>query len=58
MRALPEILNALSQFFQEELDVFSDVLIIIFLLVQVLQLFEHFALDHGKSVFLTGLSLS
>lgn len=58
MRALPKILNALSQSFQEELDVISDVLIIIFLLFQVLQLFEHFALDHGKSVFLTGLSLS
>lgn len=54
---VPEILHALSQPLQQELDVLSDILIIVLLLLKVLQLLQHFALNHGQSVFLAGLPL-
>lgn len=54
---VPEILHALSQPLQQELDVLCDVLIIILLLFKVLQLFQHLALNHGQSVLLPGLPL-
>lgn len=56
-RKVPEVLHALSQPLQQELDVLRDVLIVVLLLFQVLQLLQHLALDHGQSVLLPGLPL-
>lgn len=54
---VPEVLHALSQPLQQELDVLRDVLVVILLLFQVLQLLQHLTLDHGQSVLLPGLPL-
>lgn len=54
---VPEILHTLSQPLQQKLDVLCDVLIIIFLLLEVLQLLQHFALNHRQSILLFGLPL-
>lgn len=54
---VPEILHTLSQPLQQELDVLGDVLIIVLLLLQVLKLLQHLALNHGQSVLLTSLAL-
>lgn len=54
---IPEVLHAFSQPLQQELDVLRDVLVVILLLLQVLQLLQHLALDHGQSILLPGLPL-
>lgn len=54
---VPEILHALSQPLQQELDVLRDVLVVVLLLLQVLQLLQDFTLNHGQSVLLPGLPL-
>lgn len=54
---LPEILHALPQPLQQELDVLRDVLVVVLLLLQVLQLLQHLALNHGQGVLLASLPL-
>lgn len=54
---LPEVLDALPEPLQQELDVLRDVLVIVLLLLQVLQLLQHLALDHGQRVLLASLPL-
>lgn len=54
---VPEILHALSQPLQQELDVLCNVLVVVLLLLKVLQLLQHLALNHGQSILLPGLPL-
>lgn len=54
---VPEVLHALPQPLQQELDVLRDVLVVVLLLLQVLQLLQHLALDHGQGVLLASLPL-
>lgn len=54
---VPEVLHALAQPLQQELDVLCDVLVVVLLLLQVLQLLQHLALDHGQGVLLASLPL-
>lgn len=57
VQRVPEILHALSQPLQQELDVLCNVLVIVLLLLKVLQLLQHLALNHGQGILLPGLPL-
>lgn len=54
---LPEVLHTLPQPLQQELDVLRDVLVVVLLLLQVLQLLQHLALNHGQGILLASLPL-
>lgn len=54
----PEILDTLTEFLQEELYILTDVFIVVLLLLQVLQLFQDFALNHRQGILLASFSFS
>lgn len=54
----PKVLDTLSKFFQKKFDIFADIFIIVLLLLQVLQLFQNFALNHSQGIFLASFSFS